>query len=194
MFRHKKNRVVFFFLCFFVLERTSCRFDVKKGPFGKTILYPNISYDLGMIRDEWPHIFFLSCRPKLGGSQQETTTFWGILKPCLELTARKNPWTSMFGRWFIALWGNFGLFSGVFHVSFRECVYLSLDTLENDLASAPFFWKTKQCWFLSVAQTHVLDQPPHPVFQWQMKVYMDLLTRNVMILVVTVIGLRGGGV
>ena len=170
MFRHKKPRVG---LYMFFLERTSCRFDAKKGPFGKTILYPNISYDLGMIRDEWPHIFFLSCRPKLDGSQQETATFWGILKPCLELTARKNPWTSMFGRWVISFWGNFG----IFHFSFRECVYLSLDTLENDFASATFFfWKTKQCWFFRWFKHMCWIYPPPPSIPvWQMKVYMDLL-------------------
>ena len=160
MFRHKKTRI-------FVLKHTSCRFDVKKGPFRKTILYPNISYDLGMIRDEWPHIFFLSCRPKLGASQQERTTLWGILQPCLELIARNEPWTSMFGRWFIALWGNSGLFSGFFHISFRECVYLSLDIIENDLASAPFFGKPNSADFVGCANTW-LNQPPHPVFQCQM--------------------------
>lgn len=96
----------------------------------------------------------------------------------------------MFGRWFISCWGNFGLFSVVFHVSFRECVYLSLGTLENDFASATFFLKNQAVLIFFGCSNTCIGSTAHPVFQWQNEGLHGSATRHVMILVVTVIGLR----
>ena len=106
-----------------------------------------------------PHLFsFLQAQ--VGWVPTRNSHFLRYIETMPETNSEEKPWTSMFGRWFISFWGNFG----VFHVSFRECVYLSLDTFEHDFASA------KQCWFFSVVQTHVLDLPPPPsipVAKWR---------------------------
>ena len=112
MFRRRKTQG--WLICLFVVERTSCHFDVKKGPVGKAILYPNISYDLGMIRDHkgWvaPHLFaFLQAQ--VGWVPTRNSHFLRYIDTILETNSEENPWTSMFGRWFISFWGNFGLFS-----------------------------------------------------------------------------------
>ena len=141
-----------------------------------------------MIRDEWPHIFFLSCRPKLGGSQQETATFCGILRPCLKLTARKNPEHRCLEDDSLPCGATSGFFTLV-----PGSVSLSLDTLENDFASATFFLKNQAVLIFFGCSNTCIGSTPPPSIPVANEGLHGSATRNVMILVVTVIGLWGGG-